>query len=117
MKYCVDCGFVGKPIYITPGTRSMEVGLWLFFVVPGIIFSAWRRLASYQECALCGKRHIVPKDSLVAQAALRKLSPPPAVSPWFCTACGEPIFSGGSFCERCEALSNTVSEQLVQLQV
>jgi hypothetical protein len=30
MKYCVDCGFVGKPKLIIPVRLSIEIALWLF---------------------------------------------------------------------------------------
>jgi hypothetical protein len=111
MKYCLNCGFVGKPKQNTPGTLSMEVKLWLFFVVPGVIYSVWRRLATYQGCAMCRTQRIVPADSPVAEAALRKLSPPPSLSPWVCTACGEPIFSQGGLCERCATLASRAGEK------
>jgi hypothetical protein len=102
MKYCLDCGFVGQPEQYKPGTFQMELGLWLLFLVPGVIYSVWRLSARYQRCAKCGNKRIVPTDSPVAQAALRRLSPPSSPHPWVCTACGEPIFRGGSFCERCQ---------------
>src|ERR1017187_1866942 len=112
MKYCLDCGFVGQPEQNTPGTLSTEVKLWLFLIVPGVFYSVWRRLASYQGCAMCGNQHIVPTHSAVAQTALRRLSPPPALSPWACMECGEPIFGEDSFCERCETRFSKASEEV-----
>jgi hypothetical protein len=103
MKYCLYCGFVGNPVPNTPGTASMEVRLWFLFLVPGLIYSAWRRLATYQGCAKCGNKHLVAADSAVAQAALLRLSPTPSRGLWFCLDCGEPIFSGAYFCEKCLA--------------
>jgi len=38
MKYCFDCGFVGQPELYKPGTFQMEVGLWLIFLVPAVIY-------------------------------------------------------------------------------
>lgn len=101
MKYCLDCGFVGQPEQNTPGTFPIEMSLWLFFVVPGVIYSIWRRSARYQGCPKCGNKHIVPTDSSVAQAALARLSPTRSAQSWVCMACGKPIFRGGSFCESC----------------
>jgi hypothetical protein len=112
MKYCLDCGFVGEQKQYIPGKLSMEVGLWLFFIVPGVIYSVWRRLASYQACAMCGNKRIVPTNSPAAQAALRSLSPTPSMNSWVCMDCGEPIFSGGSFCERCKPLASRAVEEV-----
>jgi len=117
MKYCVGCGFVGKPKLIIPGTLSMEIVLWLLLILPGIIYSLWRRLGSHQGCAKCGKKHIVPTDSPVAQAAFGRMSPPSSRSAWVCMVCGDPIFHEGGFCERCEALATRATEAAVHLQV
>lgn len=109
MKYCLYCGFVGEPGQKTPGTVSTEVGLWLFFVVPGLLYSVWRRLARQQRCAKCGNTHIVAAESPVAQAALLKLSPTSSLDLWFCMGCGEPIFSAGFFCQKCSTRSSRAS--------
>jgi hypothetical protein len=102
MKYCLDCGFVGEPEQYTPGTLSKEIGLWCFFIVPGIIYSVWRSLCQHERCAICGNRRLVTTSSQAAQTAISKLSPPLAGPGWFCRGCGEPIFNTGSFCVRCE---------------
>jgi len=109
VKYCLDCGFVGEPEQKTPGTPSMEIALWLFFVIPGIFYSVWRRLTRFKRCARCGNNNIVRADSPVAQAALLRLSPTPSRGLWYCMACGEPIFSGGSFCKKCGIRSSMAS--------
>jgi hypothetical protein len=101
MKYCPDCGFVGESKSDTPGKTSTEVLLWLFLVVPGVVYSLWRRMARYQECAQCGSRYIVAADSAMARMAFRKRSPALSLKPWACLACGDPIFSGGIFCRKC----------------
>ena len=105
MKYCLDCGFVGEPERNTPGTLAMEVGLWIMFLVPGIIYSIWRRVTQCERCALCGRDHIVSADSPAARAALLRLSPAHIKGSWFCVGCGQPIFNGGFLCETCEATS------------
>lgn len=116
MKYCLDCGFVGEPKEITPGTASMEIALWLLLVLPGLMYSVWRTLARYQECAKCGNKHLISADSSEAQAALLKLSPPRSRGLWFCMACGEPIFDGGFFCEKCEAHSSRARDEVATLR-
>lgn len=116
MKYCLDCGFVGEPEQHDPGKVSTEIVLWLFLVVPGIIYSVWRSLSRYQGCAKCGGQHLVKSDSPFARAALLKLSPTPSRELWFCAACGQPIFSAGAFCEKCEPRVRTTTEAVAQLQ-
>ena len=115
MKYCLDCGFVGKSKWQTPGTLALEIVLWLFFVVPGVIYSLWRWRASHEECGACGKRHIVPTDSSAAQEAFRRLSPSSSPNVWYCMACGEPIFRAGNRCEKCAAPSPRTSDEPVTL--
>ncbi len=148
MKYCLDCGFAGQPEQHKPGTFQIELGLWLFllvpqfiysigrlagryipgtflmedglwslFLVPGVVYSIWRLAARHRGCAKCGSRRIVPADSPVAQAALRRLSPSSSLSSWVCMACGEPIFRGNSFCERCETRSDRTSKGVALLRI
>lgn len=60
---CVSCGSVGRPKVITKGSFILEVVLWLFFIVPGVIYSVWRLASKYQACPSCGSKEIVPLDS------------------------------------------------------
>jgi hypothetical protein len=146
MKLCLGCSFVGEPKKYRPGTTRREVGLWLLFLIPGILYfmgsmsarlpgvlySIWRQLApyrpttfpmqvglwltflvpgilysfgrrwaSYEGCATCGSKQIVPVESPLANAALGRFSPTPSGQAWVCDKCGKPIFGGGRFCESC----------------
>ena len=40
--YCPNCGTIDHPMTITRGSFWVEVMLWLFFLVPGLIYSVWR---------------------------------------------------------------------------
>ena len=101
MKLCLGCSFVGEPKKYRPGTTRREVGLWLLFLIPGILYSFGRRWASYEGCATCGSKQIVPVESPLANAALGRFSPTPSGQAWVCDKCGKPIFGGGRFCESC----------------
>jgi hypothetical protein len=101
VKYCIHCGFVGEPALNAPGMLAMEIGLWFLFVVPGVVYSIWRRSARYQHCANCGHAGLVTADSAVAMEAFRKRSPNLSLKPWACLACGQPIFRGGLLCPSC----------------
>src|SRR5947208_13045438 len=52
-KVCTNCGYVRNPISITRGAFAIEVLLWLFFLVPGIIYSVWRLTSRYAACPKC----------------------------------------------------------------
>lgn len=45
MRYCLRCDFVGQPEQFRPGRFRVEVGLWLFFLVPGVIYFIERQSA------------------------------------------------------------------------
>lgn len=74
--YCTDCGFAGSSKTVTPGTFGLELILWLFFIVPGVIYSVWRLTSRHEACCMCGSPKIIPADSPRARAELaaRELS-------------------------------------------
>ena len=39
---CTRCGTIGRPKRYTPGTFGMELLLFLFFIIPGLIYGIWR---------------------------------------------------------------------------
>ena len=41
--YCPHCGVTGMPRKVTKGSFGIELILWLFFLLPGLIYSVWRR--------------------------------------------------------------------------
>lgn len=64
MKHiCSNCGTIGKPKTIVKGTFLIEVVLWLFLIVPGIIYTLWRVSTKYKGCSTCDSKNIVPLDS------------------------------------------------------
>ncbi|NOR25444.1 MAG: hypothetical protein GQ542_13860 [Desulforhopalus sp.] len=42
---------------------SVEIILWLLFLVPGLIYSIWRRTGRYYACPNCGTPGMVPSGS------------------------------------------------------
>lgn len=78
---CADCGAQVRPKRITPGNFMIEVLLWLFFLVPGLIYSVWRYTTAYEGCPLCGGRKCVVLRTPAARAILERFKGPgPAVS-------------------------------------
>lgn len=64
--FCSSCGTIELPKVHTPGSFGVEVLGWLFFIVPGVLYSMWRLSARKQVCAGCGATTLLPPDSPVA---------------------------------------------------
>lgn len=50
---CQNCGGTGHPTRKVPGSFLVEVLLWLFFCLPGLIYSAWRLTSGKSVCPFC----------------------------------------------------------------
>ncbi|MBA7713419.1 hypothetical protein ES703_122422 [subsurface metagenome] len=64
---CSKCGYKGKPKLHTKGNIGMEIVLWLFFLLPGLIYSIWRHASRYKGCPKCHEPNMLPLDSPLAQ--------------------------------------------------
>jgi hypothetical protein len=73
LDYCPHCGTVAIPHFRKDGSAAIEVLLWLFFLVPGIIYTIWRNSTKRVVCPKCDRTGTIPLDSPVAQAALAAL--------------------------------------------
>jgi len=60
---CTKCGSTGWPRRKNPGSFAVTILLLLFFIIPGLIYEAWRIFSTYKVCKLCGSRDIIPADS------------------------------------------------------
>ncbi|GBD98844.1 proteolipid membrane potential modulator [bacterium BMS3Abin07] len=60
---CSNCGSVGTPKTVTKGSTLIEVLLWLFFFIPGVIYSIWRLTTRTKACGSCGAEKLVPLNS------------------------------------------------------
>lgn len=72
LDYCPHCGHVAIPSYRKNGSGLIELLLWLFFLVPGIIYSIWRKSTERMVCPKCEQAGTIPLDSPKAKAALQK---------------------------------------------
>jgi len=64
-QICVECGFVGSPETKAAGGGFgclVEGILWLFFIIPGLIYTVWRASTVKKVCPECGG-HMIPIDS------------------------------------------------------
>ena len=64
---CTSCGTQGQPMTHTPGSFLIEIVLWLFFIVPGLIYSIWRHTQRRKVCRACGAATMVPVSSPIGR--------------------------------------------------
>lgn len=64
---CTSCGYIGYPKKITKGNILIELILWLFLLIPGLIYSIWRVSSRYNACPQCKNATMIPADSPVGQ--------------------------------------------------
>lgn len=60
--YCTAChsySTFAKP----KGNKWIELVLYLFYIIPGIIYSIWRRSGNTKVCPKCGSNSIITSDS------------------------------------------------------
>ena len=72
-QHCMTCGHDATPRAKTKGSGLIELVLWLALIVPGLVYSIWRRTALQPSCSQCGSVLLVPKDSRAAVAHRRDL--------------------------------------------
>jgi hypothetical protein len=69
-KLCTVCGTVGDTKRNMKGSILTELVLWLFFLLPGLIYTIWRHSTVAQVCRKCGSAAVIPVNSPVAQQTL-----------------------------------------------
>jgi hypothetical protein len=67
--HCTRCHTQAVPNDIEKGSFIVEVMLYLFFIVPGIVYTLWRRSLGRRACPACGCEQLIPVDSPAAQRA------------------------------------------------
>ena len=60
---CPACGTRGEPKTTTRGSLWLEIVLWIFFIVPGVIYSIWRLTTRRPACPACGTDGMIPVTS------------------------------------------------------
>lgn len=67
VRVCRDCGSKGGGKRVTPGNILIELLLWCFFLLPGLLYSAWRVTARRTVCIVCGSPNLIPVDSPIGR--------------------------------------------------
>ncbi len=60
--YCTNCKST-SPYAPNRGNGWIEVVLYLFYIVPGIIYSIWRRSGNSKICPICKKTSLISAGS------------------------------------------------------
>lgn len=72
-KYvCERCGYWGSPKTKVKGNASLEILLWIFFLIPGFIYSLWRSTQAYKVCSHCGSEKVYLEDSYEGKEIIAK---------------------------------------------
>lgn len=69
---CSTCGHFGPAVTTTPGSFLIELVLWLFFLLPGLIYSIWRLTNKKTGCSACGGTALIPRSSPRGQQLARE---------------------------------------------
>lgn len=80
-KICTRCGSASGASQM-PGSGWIEVVLWLAYIVPGVIYSIWRRSKKYEACPACGCKDLIPMATPAGQRLVKQYHPdgvPPTV--------------------------------------
>jgi hypothetical protein len=89
---CTQCQHIGYPVTTTRGHLAIEIGLWLLFLLPGIIYSIWRLTSRYRACPCCGADAMIPVTSPRGAQLVQLTDPPPTWSGKFGSWIGRKIF-------------------------
>jgi hypothetical protein len=70
------------------GSFGVEVLLWLFFLLPGFLYSIWRMTTTFHGCPKCQNASMIPVDTPMGQKLAAQpqqptapLFPPPPQPP------------------------------------
>jgi hypothetical protein len=73
-KYvCMECGCQRDPIKVKRGLLVIEIFLWLLYILPGVIYSIWRRVRTQEVCPNCLNPSVVLTSSSRAMGMRRLL--------------------------------------------
>jgi hypothetical protein len=73
-KICPVCGYKGKTILKLKGRSSIEVFLWILFIIPGLAYSIWRHTDHTYGCPNCISDKMVPICTPIGQKLSEEFS-------------------------------------------
>lgn len=69
---CTQCGWEGERKRIKRGSKTVETLIWSVLMLPGPIYSYWRRSGRSKDCPNCGLPMLVKLNSDEGWLARRK---------------------------------------------
>jgi len=69
---CSNCGSINSVRRSPKGSLLIEIVLWLFLLIPGFIYSAWRQSSYRKVCSMCGSEDLIPLNTPVGQSLFLK---------------------------------------------
>ena len=60
---CATCGYKDKPDIYMRGSTKIEIVLWLIGIIPGFIYTAWRRKTAVMVCPHCETASMISTKS------------------------------------------------------
>jgi len=74
-KYlCLECGCQREPIMANRGMLIIELFMWLLYILPGVIYSIWRRVRKQEICPNCRTPSVVLTSSSRAMKMMRLMN-------------------------------------------
>jgi len=95
--YCNACHNF-TPTALKKGSGWIELVLYLFYILPGIIYSIWRRSGAPNVCPLCRATALVPAARARPVGAVIAAESRDEVE---CTFCAEKILARAKNCKHC----------------
>lgn len=95
--YCNACHNF-TPNALKKGNGWIELVLYLFYIVPGVIYSIWRRSGEPNVCPVCRADALVPA-SAAKPASIDSL--PSVRDEVDCPFCAEKILARANICKHC----------------
>jgi hypothetical protein len=64
---CATCGCRTAGQSVNKGSALIELILWCCFLVPGLLYTVWRRTSAPRICHACGAKTLVPLSTPVGK--------------------------------------------------
>lgn len=73
---CTTCGTEAAGGFRRRGNGAAELLLWVCFIVPGLVYTAWRNLgAKVRICLKCGHERMIPLSTPIGIRLHEELEP------------------------------------------
>lgn len=70
---CIQCGYEGRRKAKKKGSTTLEIVLWVVFLIPGPFYSLWRIFSKEYVCPMCNEKSMFSLNSAVGQRKLALL--------------------------------------------